>query len=381
MNTLIAPSTNSYLEELALIIEDTIAPAAQEIDRTGTYPRAALIALGRAGLLGLVSAREVGGWGESHRAATTVVEQIARECASTAMVVCMHYTAAAVIEAYGPRRVREQIAAGRHVTTLAFSETGSRSHFWAPLSTATQVYRGVRLDGRKSFATSAGEADSYVWSSRPLEADGESTLWLVPSDARGLNVPRRFDGLGLRGNCSAPITADGVVVSEEAMLGADGGGFAIMMDVTVSYFQLMSAGVSLGVMEAATTKAIRHVTNTKLEHLGQSLADLPTIRAYLSRMRIKTDMVRSLLLYALDAVENKREDAMLRVLQAKAAAGEASTEVTDLAMRVCGGAAFSKEVGIERQFRDARAATVMAPTTDALYDFIGKALCGLPLFG
>jgi alkylation response protein AidB-like acyl-CoA dehydrogenase len=50
-------------------------------------------------------------------------------------------------------------------------------------------------------------------------------------------------------------------------------------------------------------------------------------------------------------------------------------------MRVCGGAAFRKEVGVERHFRDARASTVMAPTTDALYDFIGKALCGIPLFG
>jgi alkylation response protein AidB-like acyl-CoA dehydrogenase len=54
--------------------------------------------------------------------------------------------------------------------------------------------------------------------------------------------------------------------------------------------------------------------------------------------------------------------------------------VTDLAMRVCGGAAFRRDVGIERYFRDARAATVMAPTTDVLYDFIGKAACGLPLF-
>jgi alkylation response protein AidB-like acyl-CoA dehydrogenase len=68
------------------------------------------------------------------------------------------------------------------------------------------------------------------------------------------------------------------------------------------------------------------------------------------------------------------------VLEVKAAASEAAVAVTDLAMRVCGGAAFRREVGVERNFRDARAATVMAPTTDALYDFIGKAVCGLPLF-
>jgi alkylation response protein AidB-like acyl-CoA dehydrogenase len=68
-------------------------------------------------------------------------------------------------------------------------------------------------------------------------------------------------------------------------------------------------------------------------------------------------------------------------MEMKAAAAEAALEVTDIAMRVCGGAAFRKDVGVERYFRDARAASVMAPTSDVLYDFIGKAVCGLPVFG
>ncbi|HEV7890474.1 MAG TPA: acyl-CoA dehydrogenase family protein [Pyrinomonadaceae bacterium] len=363
------------------IVAETVAPAAAEVDRTGVFPRAALDAFGRAGLLGLVSSREVGGLGESHRAAAQVVERVASACASTAMVLCMHYSGASVVEAHGPREVREAIARGRHVTTLAFSERGSRSHFWAPVSTAAPADGGVRLDAEKSWVTSAGEADSYVWSSRPLEAEGQSTVWLVPSDSKGLSVPVPFDGLGLRGNSSSPVKAEGVVVPRENMLGPDGGGFDVMMGVVLPYFQLMSAGFSTGTMEAATTKAAAHVAGTKLEHLGAALADLPTVRAYLSRMRIKTDMCRALVGDALTALETGREDAMLRVLEVKAAAGEASTEVTDLAMRVCGGAAFRKEVGVERHFRDARAATVMAPTTDVLYDFIGKAVCGLPLFG
>ena len=130
----------------------------------------------------------------------------------------------------------------------------------------------------------------------------------------------------------------------------------------------------------ATAKTAAHVGGARLEHMGSSLADLPTVRAYVARMRIKTDMVRALLLDTLDALETGRADAMLRVLEIKAAAGETATEVTDLAMRVCGGAAFRKEVGVERNFRDARAASVMAPTTDVLYDFVGKDVCGLPLF-
>ncbi len=370
-----------YLETLDHVIAETIAPAAIEIDQTGAYPQASLDALAKAGLLGLISAKEVGGIGEAHRAATLVVEEIGKYCASTAMIVCMHYAATAVIEGHGPQAIREEIAAGKHVSTLAFSEAGSRSHFWAPTSTATLAGEQIRLDARKSWITGAGRANSYVWSSRPLAAEGMSTIWLVPANATGLRVTAPFNGLGLRGNNSSPVTAEGVIVSKQAMLGEDGKGFDIMMGVVLPYFQLMNAALSVGTMEIATTKAATHVGAVKLEHLGQSIADFPTIRAYIARMRVKTDMVRTLLLDTVDALENGREDAMLRVLEIKAAAGEASTEVTDLAMRVCGGAAFRKEVGVERHFRDARAATVMAPTTDALYDFVGKAVCGMPLFG
>ena len=97
-------------------------------------------------------------------------------------------------------------------------------------------------------------------------------------------------------------------------------------------------------------------------------------------MQIKADMASALLNDAVAAIETARPDASLRVLESKACAAETANEVLDLAMRVCGGAAFRKEVGVERYFRDARAAGVMAPTTDVLYDFIGKAVCGLPLF-
>lgn len=374
-------SSIGYQEALEKIITDIVAPSAAAIDQTASFPHAALDALGEAGILGLISAAEVGGLGLGHRAAALVVERLATTCASTAMVVCMHYAGTAVIEAHGARVLREAIAQGKHLTTLAFSEAGSRSHFWAPLSTATKSDEGVRLDAKKSWVTSAGQADSYVWSSRTVGGADGITLWLVPAKAQGLQVSSPFDGLGLRGNFSSPVTAQGVTVSMDAMLGADGGGFDTMMGAVLPYFQMMSAAFSVGTMEAATTKSIQHITNTRFEYLGQTLADLPTIRAYLSRMRIKTDATRALLLDGLEALEQGREDAMLRVLEVKAAAGDASAEVTDLAMRVCGGAAFRKEVGVERHFRDARAALVMAPTSDALYDFIGKALCGLPLFG
>jgi alkylation response protein AidB-like acyl-CoA dehydrogenase len=357
-----------------------VEAAAIEVDRTGTFPRQSVRALGEAGLLGLTSAAEVGGRGESMSAAAAVIERLAGTCASTAMVTLMHYCATAVIELHGPESVRRDIGAGRHLTTLAFSEVGSRSQFWAPLSTAAASGDTVRLDARKTFATSAGEADSYVWSSRPAIADGASTIWLVPAGTPGLEVGAPFDGLGLRGNSSRPITATDVTVPLEAMLGPDGGGFDLMMGVVLPWFQVLSAACSIGIADAAIQRTATHATTARFEHLDQSLADQPVTRAHIARMRIQADLARALLADTLAAIEGGRPDAMLRVLEVKPAASEAAVAVTDLAMRVCGGAAFRKEVGVERNFRDARAATVMAPTTDALHDFIGKAVCGLPLF-
>jgi isovaleryl-CoA dehydrogenase len=368
-----------YESALARVIDDVVEPGAATVDRDGSYPRAQLEALGEAGILGLASSPDVGGGGGSLAAAASVVEQLARHCGSTAMVVMMHYSATAVIEAHGPQDVREAIAAGRHVTTLAFSEAASRSHFWAPLGTAAQQDGAVRLDAQKSWVTAAGEADSYVWSSRPIAGAGPMTLWIVPSDALGLSVPAPFDGLGLRGNASSPVIASGVEVSTSAMLGGDGDGLDIALTAVLPWFLVLNAAASIGLMRAVTDESTAHLTRTQLVHLGQTLAQQPVGRARLAQMRIETDQVAALLSDALAAIGAGREDAQLRVLEVKAAAGEAAIDVTDLAMQVCGGAAFRKELGIERRFRDARAARVMAPTTDALNDFIGRALCGLPL--
>lgn len=362
------------------IAREIVAPHALRVDAEASFPKASVDALAKEGVLGLLSAASVGGSGLGHRQAAQVIERLARECGSTAMVVTMHYAAVLVLEKHASEAVRRDAASGKQLATLAFSEAGSRSHFWAPVGTATPSEGGVRLDARKSWVTSASHADLYVWSSRPVSAEGASTIWLVPRTAKGLAVSGPFEGLGLRGNDSSPVDASGVVVPDSARLGADGAGFAVMMEIVLPIFQVLNAACSVGLMEGALERTAAHASATRFDHLASALRELPTVRAYLARMRVQTDAARGLLLDTLDAMEKARPDAMLRVLECKAGAGEAATAVTDLAMRVAGGAAFRREGGVERYFRDARAATVMAPTTDVLYDFIGKAVCGMDLF-
>lgn len=366
----------SAVEQVAAVAREH----AVRIDAEGSFPTEVVAAARRHGLLGLLSAADVGGHGLGLRQAAEVVERLARECGSSAMVMTMHHCGTAVLEAYGPRAVRQSIARGEHLSTLAFSESGSRSHFWAPLGTARGEGDGVKLDAQKSWVTSAHAADGYVWSSKPVSGDGPSTLWLVPRSTAGLVIAGRFDGLGLRGNDSAPVAAAGARIPASNRLGEDGAGFGIMMQTVLPTFCVLISAGSVGMTEAAVQKTAEHASGTKYAHLGSALADMPTIRAYVARMRIQADMARCLWLDTIAAIESGRPDTMLRVLEVKAATADAASEVLDTAMRVCGGLAFRKDVGVERRFRDTRAALVMAPTSDQLYDFIGKAACGLPLF-
>ncbi|HET6483977.1 MAG TPA: acyl-CoA dehydrogenase family protein [Actinoplanes sp.] len=366
-------------ENLTRIVAEIVAPEAAEIDRSASFPRKAIDALADAGVLALTVPAEFGGGGGSLRDAARVVRTLAGACGSTAMVVMMHYSAVAALVAAGRAAELREIASSRHLSTLAFSEAGSRSHFWAPMSSATADGDQVVLTARKSWVTSAGQADSLVWSSRPVTGDGPMTLWFVPADTPGLSVAGKFDGLGLRGNNSTPMAADQVRVPSSALLGTDGGGLDLALSAVLPVFLLLNASAGIGLMEAVTTKTIAHLGRTRLEHLGRSLAEQPEPRAAVARMRIDTDRTAALVDAALSAIEEGRPEAQLLVLEVKAAADESAAATADLAMLTCGGSAFRKELGLERRFRDSRAARVMAPTTAALHDFVGRALTGLPL--
>jgi len=214
----------------------TVARTASENDRLGRFPDEAIGALGRVGLLGMMLPRDVGGAGLGARALAEVVAALAEVDASVAMVFLMHACAAMTIAAAkrttAIERVLGDIAAGRHLSTLAFSETGSRSHFWAPVSRASSLNgSGVRLTARKSFVTSAGHAQSYVASALAPRGVGptDTTLYLVDARSAGVMVASPWDGLGLRANASAAVTLDGCLVPNDLHLTDDGAGFAAML--------------------------------------------------------------------------------------------------------------------------------------------------------
>jgi len=369
------------------IADRILAPAARQNDKEARFSSEAIAALGPAGLLGITLPSEVGGSALGPRTLAAVIATFAEADASAAMVYLMHVCATATIAAARPgaavAQTLKDISAGKHLTTLAFSEAGSRSHFWAPVSRAKRNDVAVHLTAKKSWVTSAGHAQSYVVSALAPEGKSptDSTLYLVASDTPGLSVAGPWDGLGMRANASAPMILEDCEVEPGLQLTDDGAGFKAMLGVVLPLFNLGTSAIALGLCRAAVAGSAAHLRSARFEHLGQTLGEsLPTLRAQLATMQIDTDGLAARVDDLVDHLERPRETTMLRVLESKAAAGDVAIAVTSAAMRVCGGAAFSKHLTIERLFRDAHAGAVMAPTGDVLRDFIGKAVLGMPLF-
>jgi alkylation response protein AidB-like acyl-CoA dehydrogenase len=379
-------SSRSIVSEAVSLGRDIAARRAAEVDVEGRFPSESISALGEQGFLGLCVSPRLGGRGQTPRVFAAVVEEIAQSCGSTAMVYVMHVSAAQAIAGSAALTDRDdvlrEIASGRHLTTLALSEKGTRSQFWAPISQMKPLNDHFRVTAFKSWVTSAGHAKSYVASARQPHARSplETTLFLARQGARGIRVADAFNGLGLRGNDSAPVAMDELEVRRGDLLTAQGEGSKMTLEVILPWFAVGTAAMANGLARAALAATAAHLSSTEFQHTGEKLRDLPTLRARLGQMSVRTEQSRALLGYTVGELEKPSETTPLYVLQARLAAIEAALDVTDLAMKACGGAAFSKHLPIERLFRDARAGWVMAPTVDHLQDFVGRALTGLPLF-
>jgi alkylation response protein AidB-like acyl-CoA dehydrogenase len=382
----LSPSAQENVAAASKIAKEVLSQHAADVDAQGRFPTEGMKALADAGLYGLCISKGANGKGEGMRAFAGVVEELAGACASTAMIYVMHVSAAQAIAASAILGERDstlkEIAAGKHLTTLAFSERGSRSQFWIPISKLEERNGHYVTSASKSWVTAAGHADSFVSTAQKPNAASpfESTVYLVRTKADGVRVTSAFNGLGLRGNDSAPVSLDQITVQKTDLISAPGEGPKVILEVVLPWFAIGTAAMANGICRAALQRTTEHLVSTGFEHDGSKLRDLPNLRARLAEMSVRTEQSRSLLGQTLDQIDSPSEVTPLFVLQSRLAALQAAVDVTDLAMKACGGAAFSRHLGIERLFRDARAGWVMAPTVDHLNDFIGRALTGLPLF-
>lgn len=375
-----APKVAELVDTVA---RDVAAPAAEQTDREARWPEEALRALQDAGLGGLVVPERDGGLGHGMAVLADTCERLARACSSTALCFGMHCVGSAVLasKATEEQRVRYlgPIAEGRHLTTLTLSEPGTGSHFWVPQTTLQRTDHGYVVNGAKTFVTNGGRADSYVVSTVAADENappGEFSCVVVDREAPGLDWGPEWDGLGMRGNSSRSVDLRDVHLGPVGLLGEPGDQIWYVFQVVAPYFLVAMAGTYLGIAAAAFDEARLHVTQRRYAHDGSRLAEQHVIQHHVGELWAVLERTRQLLQHAARLGDAGSPDALPALASAKAEVAAAAVEVVNGSMSLVGGIGYRDHGDFGRRLRDVRAAHVMAPTTDLLRLWTGRALLG-----
>ena len=336
--------------------------------------------------MGLHIPRRLGGEEQGLLALSVIAEELGRGCSSTAMCFSMHSVAAKVLAAKATPEQEDRflrpIAEGRHITSLALSEPGTGVHFFLPRATFKSAPNGYELNGEKSFVTSGGHADSYVFSAveEGSELDpGSFTCLAVENDTVGLEWRDAWRGYGMRGNSSRAAVMNSVFVPKGNLLGSQGDQVWYVFEVVAPYFLVAMAGVYLGIARAALEAALDHLKSRRHEHTGASLSEVPMLWGEVAEAWTDVQSTRQLIRHAARLFDTGAPEAPLSLFAAKARVAKTANRVTETAMILMGGRAYADNSTIARLHRDARAANVMSPTTHLLETWLGRSLLGLPL--
>ncbi len=377
------------LERVQEIAKTLVARNASDVDDLARWPEQSIRALQQAGLGGMSIPQRLGGLGFGSLAVARTCEILGQECASTAMCFGMHLVGSAVLSAKATPdqqiRYLEPIIEGRHLTTLSLSEAGSGSQFYIPHTRLDAISADLyRVNGAKTFVTNGGHADSYVLStvaSDPEGPLGQFSCVVVPATAEGLQWGPPWSGVGMRGNSSLSLDLKDLVVPKADLLGDEGDQIWYVFNVVCPFFLMAMTGAYLGIAGAALEEARNHLLTRDYSETGSSLSELPIAQHRLGCLWGMLERTRRLCYHAASSFDAGDPDALPAVFTAKAEVADCSVNIVNEAMTLCGGIGYRDGSKLHRLLRDARAAHVMAPTTDVLRLWTGRALLGKPILG
>ena len=352
--------------EFRQFAEEHVAPRASQADREERLAPSLVDQLREAGYLGSQLAPGVGGRGLDRVAYGFLHEELGRACSSTRSLLTVHDMVAEAVSRLGSRSVREawlpRLATGHTIAAFALTEPEAGSDAASVQTTATSRANGYVLTGRKRWISFAQLADVLFVVAR-IDA-GPLAGFLVPRDAPGLTLAPMSGLLGLRASMLAEIELDGVVVPDEARVGAVGMPDGLLLATALQLGRYSVAWGCVGIGEACVEASFRH--SREREQFGVPIAAHQLIRRRLTEMVVSVRAARLLCLEAGSAAERRVPEAVEATLVAKYFASQAAVRCTEHAVQIHGGSGCSDALPIERYFRDARMMEVIEGTTEIL---------------
>jgi isovaleryl-CoA dehydrogenase len=352
-----------------------IAPIADEIDQTNTFPRHLWPKLGALGLHGITVEEEWGGIGLGYLEHVVAVEEISRASASVGLSYGAHSNLCVnQIRRWGTpeqkRRHLPKLISGEHVGSLAMSEAGAGSDVVSMKLRAEKKGDRYVLNGTKYWITNSPHAETLVVYAKtdPDAGPRGISAFLIEKGMKGFSVSPKLDKLGMRGSDTAELVFEDCEVPAENIMGPLNEGVRVLMS-GLDYERAVLAAGPLGIMQAALDLVLPYVRERK--QFGRPIGDFQLMQGKLADMYVALSTSRAYV-YAVakacDAGKTTRKDAAGAILYA----AEQATRVALEAIQALGGAGYVNDVGTGRLLRDAKLYEIGAGTSEIRRFLIGR---------
>ncbi|MBN9052081.1 MAG: isovaleryl-CoA dehydrogenase [Rhizobiales bacterium] len=354
---------------------DRIAPRADEIDRSNTFPRDLWPEMGALGLLGITVEEEYGGSGLGYLAHCVAMEEVSRGSASVGLSygahsnLCVNQLRRNGTDAQR-RSYLPKLISGEHVGALAMSEPGAGSDVVSMRTVADKKGDRYILNGSKMWITNGPIAETVVVYAKTDRTAGSRgiTAFIVEKGFKGFSTAQKLDKLGMRGSDTGELVFEDCEVPEENVLGVVGNGVNVLMS-GLDYERVVLAAGPIGIMQACMDVVVPYVHERK--QFGQSIGQFQLIQAKLADMYVAMNAARAYV-YAVaracDEGRTTREDSAGAILLA----AESATKMALDAIQCLGGNGYINEFATGRLLRDAKLYEIGAGTSEIRRMLIGR---------
>jgi alkylation response protein AidB-like acyl-CoA dehydrogenase len=356
-------------ELVRTLARERIAPRAAEIDASHEFPWDVVELFRDHEIFGLFFGEEVGGAGTGTLLSLVAIEEIAKVCATSALILAVQELGSLGLKLAGDDEQRQRylprLASGEWLAAYALTEAGSGSDSAAMRTTARRDGDSYVLNGSKRFITNAGVASLYTVFAKTDPEAGHAGIsaFVVEADAPGFSVTRLEPKLGIAGSTTGELAFEECRVPADNLLGSEGEGFRIAMRI-LDRSRPGVAAQALGIAQGATDYALEYARTR--ETMGKPIAQHQLIAAKLADMETECEAARGLLYRFGRMVEEGAEDAELTKASAmaKLKCGDVAMAVTTEAVQILGGYGYIKEYPVERYMRDAKITQIYEGTQE-----------------
>ncbi|GLI04628.1 butyryl-CoA dehydrogenase [Paenibacillus tyrfis] len=339
-------------------IKRKVRPIASETDEREQFPLDNIREMGRLGLLGIPYPKEYGGLELDYDTYTGFVKELAKACASTAMTVVAHASLTCnPVSAFGTEeqkaRYLQPMLSGEKIGAFALTEPGSGSDMSSMQTKAVEADDHYVLDGSKIFVTNGNYADYYIVPAKtaPEKKLLGISIFLLEKGMQGLSTSGKKERkLGMRSSDTGELILDGVKVPKTCLIGRKNFGLDILHQTLVSA-RLGMAAIAVGIAEEAKQYCISYVKQRK--QFDQYLYHFQSVKNMLADMEMNINAA-DLLLQKAARMKDNGEKYAKEASEAKLFASEVATQVTKDAIQLFGGYGYSRDLPLERFFRDAK---------------------------